>query len=187
MSTKDVIIHATAEVSPQARIGAGTRIWNGCQVRENTVIGENCVISKDVYVDHGVTIGNRVKIQNGVSVYHGVTVEDDVFLGPHCVLTNDLRPRAFSQNWKVVPTLIERGASIGAGAVIVCGNRIGSYSMIGAGAVVTRDVPPHALLVGNPARVIGFVCRCGERISKDKTPPPDLRCKSCKETSPGSK
>jgi UDP-2-acetamido-3-amino-2,3-dideoxy-glucuronate N-acetyltransferase len=156
-------IHPTADVSPKAKLGIGTKIWNQCQVRENAVIGENCIISKDVYVDHGVVIGNRVKIQNGVSVYNGVTVEDDVFLGPHCVLTNDFRPRAFNTDWKVALTLIRRGASIGAGAIIVCGTELGEYCMIGAGAVVTKSVPPHALVVGNPARIIGYVCKCGER------------------------
>jgi len=179
MADSKVFIHPTAEVSPQAQIGPGTKIWNQCQVRENARIGENCIISKDVYVDHAVTIGNGVKIQNGVSVYNGVTVEDEVFLGPHCVLTNDPRPRAFSHGFKVVPTRICKGASVGAGAVIICGTTIGSYAMVGAGAVVTRDVPSHALVFGNPARVQGFVCKCGKRISDGSEQPSKLSCGSC--------
>lgn len=163
------MIHPTAEISPKAKIGAGTKIWNQCQVRENAIIGEQCILSKDVYVDQGVKIGHRVKIQNGVSVYSGVTVEDDVFLGPHCVLTNDFRPRAFNAEWKVVSTRICKGASVGAGAVIVCGVELGAYCMVGAGAVVTKSVPPHALVVGNPARVIGWVCFCGERYNPNSS------------------
>ncbi|MCD6323492.1 MAG: N-acetyltransferase, partial [Desulfurococcales archaeon] len=109
-------------------------------------------------------MGNNVKIQNFVSVYRGVTVEDDVFLGPHATLTNDLYPRSFNEDWEVVPTLIRRGASIGANATIVAGVTIGEYAMVGAGAVVTKDVPPHALVYGNPARVRGFVCFCGRPL-----------------------
>jgi acetyltransferase-like isoleucine patch superfamily enzyme len=172
-------VHSTAEVSPEASVGKGTKIWNQAQVREKAVIGENCIISKDVYVDQAVTIGDRCKIQNGVSIYNGVTLEDEVFLGPHCVLTNDLRPRAFSHGFKVIPTRICRGASVGAGAVVVCGTTIGSYALVGAGAVVTRDVPPHALVVGNPARVQGYVCKCGRTLSKGAVAPKKLTCDSC--------
>lgn len=157
-------IHTTADVDSSAVIGDGTRIWHRVHVRENTRIGRHCTVSKDVYVDAGVVIGDRVKIQNGVSVYHGVTVEDDVFLGPHMAFTNDETPRAFSTDWKVVPTLVRRGASIGANATIVCGVTIGPYSMVAAGATVTNDVPPHALVIGSPARVVAYICRSGHRM-----------------------
>lgn len=175
--------HRSAEVSPKANVGAGTKIWNGAQVREEAIIGENCVISKDAYIDKGVVIGDRVKVQNGVSVYAGVTVEEEAFLGPHCVFTNDLRPRASSRSWKVVPTVVRRGATIGAGAVIVCGTTIGKYALVAAGAVVTKDVPAHALVMGNPARVRGYVCRCGAAI-KGKSA---LSCPSCAAAATGSR
>lgn len=157
-------IHATANVDDTAVIGAGTRIWHRAHVREHARIGSQCTVSKDVYIDTGVVIGDRVKIQNGVSVYHGVTVEDDVFLGPHMAFTNDEAPRAFSTDWKVVPTLVRRGASIGANATIVCGVTIGPYAMVAAGATVTNDVPPHALVIGSPARVVAYICRHGHRM-----------------------
>lgn len=159
-----VKVHDTAEVSSQAVIGDGTRIWNQSQVREGAKIGEGCVIGKNVYIDAGVTIGSGVKIQNNVNVYAGVTIEDDVFLGPSMTFTNDLYPRAFNADWKITPTLVRKGASIGAGAVIVCGVEIGEYAMVGAGAVVTKDVPPYMLVVGNPARLLWRVCRCGRRL-----------------------
>ncbi|MFH0835484.1 MAG: acyltransferase [Candidatus Micrarchaeota archaeon] len=161
-----VKVHPTADVSPQAKIGEGTKIWNQAQVRENCEIGRDCNIGKDVYIDFDVKIGNRVKIQNGVSVYHGVVIEDDVFLGPHCITTNDLFPRSWVSEFAVHKTLIKKGASIGAGAILVCGITVGEYAMVGAGAVVTKDVPAYALVVGNPARLIGFVCKCGQRVSE---------------------
>ena len=165
-------IHPTADVSARATIGHGTRIWQHCQVREGAVVGEECILGKDVYVDAGVRIGNRVKVQNGVSIYRGVTLEDGVFCGPHCTFTNDRRPRAINpdgsaktaRDWVVAPTLVRTGASIGAHATIVCGVTIGRWAMVGAGAVVTRDVPDHGLVYGNPARLHGFVCACGEKL-----------------------
>jgi len=168
MSSKSVFIHDSAEVSKQAKIGEGTKIWNQVQIREEVEIGDNCIISKDVYIDKGVKIGNRCKIQNGISVYHGVDIEDDVFLGPHMVFTNDLFPRAFNEDWIVSPTLVKKGASIGANATIICGNEIGRYAMVAAGAVVTKNVPDHALVVGNPARIIGYVCECGKKMEKSE-------------------
>ncbi len=159
-----VMKHDTAEVSAKASIGSGTKIWNHAQVREGAVIGAGCVIGKNAYIDAGVTIGSGVKIQNNVNVYAGVTVEDDVFLGPSMTFTNDLYPRTFNADWEITPTLVKKGASIGAGAVIVCGVTIGEYAMVGAGAVVTKDVPPYTLVFGNPARSIGRVCRCGHRL-----------------------
>jgi acetyltransferase-like isoleucine patch superfamily enzyme len=158
-----IFTHSTAEVSPKARVGDGTKVWNQAQVREGAVIGKDCIIGKNAYIDKNVKIGNRVKIQNNVSVYDGVTVEDDAFLGPHCVFTNDLRPRSFKADWKVIKTLVKKGASIGANATIVCGVTLGEYCMVAAGAVVTKDVPAHALVAGNPARQAGWVCECGEK------------------------
>jgi acetyltransferase-like isoleucine patch superfamily enzyme len=161
-----VYIHDTAEVSQQSDIGEETQVWNQVQIREGSVIGRNCIIGKNVYIDKDVHIGNGVKIQNNVNVYHGVTVEDDVFLGPSMTFTNDFRPRAFSKDWEVSETLVKKGASIGANATIVCGNVVGKYAMVGAGSVVTKSVPDYALVVGNPARQIGWVCQCGNRLNE---------------------
>lgn len=155
------MIHPTADVSPNAIIGEGTRIWNNAQVREGVVIGAGCSLGKDVYIDAGVRIGNRVKIQNGVSVYKGVTLEDDVFLGPHSSFTNDIRPRAFSEDWQIIPTLLKRGSSVGANATILCGITLGEFSMISAGAVVVENTLAHGLYLGNPARLKGFVGKKG--------------------------
>lgn len=166
MIDKDVFIHATADVSKQANIGAGTRIWNNAQVREKAVIGQRCIISKNVYIDTKVVLGDRVKVQNNVNIYHGVVVEDDVFLGPSMTFTNDLFPRAFNADWAITETRVEKGASIGANATIVCGVTIGQYAMVGAGSVVTKDVAPYTLVAGNPARALGTVCQCGRRAEK---------------------
>ncbi|MCD6461493.1 MAG: N-acetyltransferase [Thermoplasmata archaeon] len=160
-------IHPTAEVSPEARIGDGTNIWHQSQIRERAAIGKDCNIGKGVYVDFDVVIGDRCKLQNYVCVYHGVRMGNGVFVGPHATFTNDFYPRAESEDWKVYETVVEDGVSIGANATIICGIRIGRYAMIGAGSVVTRDVPPHALVYGNPARLRGWVCRCGERLEED--------------------
>lgn len=167
---KDVFIHETAHVSPAAEIGEGTKIWINVQVREGAKIGAGCVISKDAYIDHAVTIGNGVKIQNGVSVYHGVTLEDAVFVGPNVAFTNDYFPRAQNPDWQITPTLIQEGASLGANSTIVCGHTVGAYAMVGAGSVVTKDVPAHTLVVGNPAQAIGRVCRCGARVDGGTCP-----------------
>jgi len=156
--------HPTAVISEEARIGAGTRIWHFTQVREGAVIGEDCILGKDVYVGIDVRIGSGCKIQNGATIYKGVTLEDGVFIGPHVVFTNDRYPRAFSRKWELVPTLVRRRASVGANATILCGVTIGTYAMVGAGSVVTRDVDPHALVVGNPARTKSYICRCGNPI-----------------------
>lgn len=162
---ENVFIHSTAEVSEKAQIGKGCKIWNQAQIREGAVLGENCIVSKNVYIDENVLIGNRVKIQNNVNVYHGVTVEDDVFLGPSMTFTNDMYPRAFNSDWKITETFIKRGASIGANATIRCGITIGEYAVIGAGSVVVKDVMPHELVAGNPARRIGWVCKCGFKLN----------------------
>jgi UDP-2-acetamido-3-amino-2,3-dideoxy-glucuronate N-acetyltransferase len=157
-------IHPTAIVEDDVEIGPGTRIWHMAHIRRGARIGANCTLSKDVYVDIGVSIGDRVKIQNGVSVYHGVTLESDVFVGPHAAFTNDDTPRAFNDSWKVTPTMVRRGASIGANSTIVCGVTLGPYSMVGAGSTVTNDVPPHSLAIGSPARLVAHLCRRGHRL-----------------------
>ncbi len=168
-------IHPTSDVSPKATIGDGTQIWLFCQVRENATIGKDCIFGKGIYVDSDVVIGDRVKIQNNVSIYVGATIEDGVFVGPHVCFTNDKVPRAVNpdqtpkaaHDWVVTPTRVKNGASLGANATIVCGVTIGSWAMVGAGAVVTKDVPDHALVLGNPARFAGWVCSCGERVTVD--------------------
>jgi acetyltransferase-like isoleucine patch superfamily enzyme len=149
-------IHPTAEVEPESVIGAGTSVWHLCHIRAGAVVGSDCTLGRNVFVDSGVQIGDRCKIQNNVSVYRGVTLEDGVFVGPSAVFTNDRTPRA-EGDWSITPTVVRRGASIGAGAIIVCGVEIGEGALVGAGAVVTRDVEPWTKVVGNPARVIGRV------------------------------
>lgn len=158
--------HPTAVVESEA-IGDGTKIWHFVHVRRDSKIGKNCNIGKSVYIDIGAEIGDNVKIQNFVSVYRGVCIEDDVFIGPSATFTNDLFPRAFIWDEDhVVPTHICRGASIGANATLVCGITVGEYALIGAGSVVAEDVPPYALVIGNPAKQRGWVCRCGKRLEK---------------------
>jgi UDP-2-acetamido-3-amino-2,3-dideoxy-glucuronate N-acetyltransferase len=157
--------HPTAVIDEGSKIGNGTKIWHFSHLMRGSVIGENCTIGQNVFVAENVVIGNNVKVQNNVSLYDGVTCEDDVFLGPSCVFTNVINPRAFiSRKHEYKPTLVKRGASIGANATIVCGNTIGEYALVGAGAVVTRDVPPYSLVVGNPARQIGTVDKEGEIV-----------------------
>jgi acetyltransferase-like isoleucine patch superfamily enzyme len=165
-------IHPTADVSTKAQIGEGTRIWNQAQVREGARIGDECIIGKNVYIDFGVQIGSRVKIQNNVSLYHGVTLEDGIFIGPHVCFCNDVLPRAITPtgdlksdaDWEVGHVLVRTGASIGAGSIILPNVTIGSFALIGAGSVVTRSVPDHALVLGNPARLHGYVCRCARKL-----------------------
>ncbi len=179
----DVFIHPLAVVDEGAKIGSGTRIWHFAHVRGTATIGKGCNIGKDVYIDADVVIGNNVKIQNGVSVYHGVTIEDDVFCGPHMTFTNDMYPRAFGESWDVSKTRVKKGASIGAHATIICNTTLGEYCMIGSGAVVTRDVPAHGLVVGNPARLVGFVCKCGQPLSEKVSQDDEsitMRCSKCK-------
>lgn len=159
----DIFIHPSANVDPSAEIGAGCRVWINVQIREGAKIGVGCILSKDVYIDHAVTIGDGCKLQNSVSVYHGVTIGNEVFVGPNACFTNDRVPRASNPGWTVTPTRIENGASIGANATIVCGVTIGEYAMVAAGAVVTRDVAPYTLVMGNPARAVGKVDKAGNR------------------------
>lgn len=180
----DYFVHTTAEISKNASIGKNTKIWHQSQIREGTKIGENCIIGKCVYIDSDVKIGNNVKIQNGVSVYRGVEIEEDVFLGPHMTFTNDLYPRSFNKNWKIIKTLVKRGASIGANATILCGVTIGEYAMIGLGAVVTKNVPAYGLAFGNPAKLKGFVCKCGRKAKMidQENSKVVMECTECKNT-----
>jgi UDP-2-acetamido-3-amino-2,3-dideoxy-glucuronate N-acetyltransferase len=173
MNLAPTFIHPSAEVAPEAQIGDGTRIWRQAHIREYAVIGESCNIGKGVYIDARVRIGSRVKIQNHASIFEGVTLEDGVFVGPHVCFTNDLFPRAIvpdgtlksADDWEITPTRVCYGASIGAGSVIVCGVTIGTFALVGAGSVVTRDVAPHSLVYGDPARQYGYVCRCARRLT----------------------
>jgi len=161
-------IHPSAIVDEGARIGMGTRIWHFSHVMPTAVIGEGCSIGQNCFIDNRVRIGNGVKIQNNVSVYNGVVVEDDVFLGPSMVFTNVMNPRSFvERKHEFRPTFLRKGATIGANATIVCGVEIGRYALIGAGSVIIRNVPDHALMVGNPARQIGWVSQTGERLHFD--------------------
>lgn len=174
--------HPTAVIETED-IGEGTKIWHFAHVREGAKIGNNCNVGKSVYIDAEVEIGTGVKIQNFVSVYKGVRIEDDVFVGPSVTFTNDLYPRAF--RWDedtITPTLVKTGASIGANATIVCGVTIGDYAMIGAGAVVTRDVPDYGFVFGVPARLRGFVCPCGQKLQykEKKGEKVILKCLQCK-------
>jgi UDP-2-acetamido-3-amino-2,3-dideoxy-glucuronate N-acetyltransferase len=171
-------IHPTADVSPKAMIGDSTYVWNNAQIREGSVLGANCIVSKGVYIDTDVTIGNSVKLQNNASIYHGVIIEDCVFIGPHVCFTNDLRPRAVNPDgsrkdaldWTITKTRVGKGAAIGANCTIRCGVTIGEWAMVGAGSVVTRDVPDYALVLGNPARFRSFVCPCGTTLEDGSCP-----------------
>jgi len=183
-----VKIHPTADVDASAKIGDGTQVWHQAQVREGARIGNHCRIGKGVYVDAKVVVGHHCKIQNYACVYQGVTLGDRVFVGPHATFTNDLIPRAARPDWKVhapehraadwevIATVVEDGVSIGANATILCGITIGHCAMIGAGAVVTKDVAPHALVVGVPAKAAGYVCECGRKLD------PNFSCAYCKKT-----
>jgi UDP-2-acetamido-3-amino-2,3-dideoxy-glucuronate N-acetyltransferase len=180
--SEPAMIHPTAMIETGAIVRAETRIWHQTHVREHAIIGRECILGKGVFIDRGVRVGDRVKIQNYACLYHGSIIEDGVFIGPHVVLTNDRLPRAITplgvlktdDDWQCGATRIGTGASLGAGAVILPGISVGAWAMIGAGAVVTADVPSHGLVVGNPARLIGSVCACGNRRA-----PADGPCPTC--------
>ncbi len=166
------IIHSTAEVSPAAILGENVKIWHQAQVRERARLGDNCIVGKGAYIDMDVTLGDNCKLQNGVFLFHGVSAEDGVFFGPGAILTNDRVPRAITpdgklktdDDWDEGKILVRRGASVGARAVILPGVEIGEFALIGAGSVVTRNVPAHGLVYGNPARLRGYACACGQRL-----------------------
>lgn len=168
------MIHPTAEIERGARIGSNTRVWHHAHIRTGAVVGSDCNLGNSVFVDSGAVIGNNVKLQNRVSVYRGVTLEDGVFVGPHATFTNDRYPRSITPDgapvseidWTPEETLVKYGASIGAGAIILPGVTIGRWAMIGAGALVTRDVPEHGLAVGSPAEVVGYACCCGRPLER---------------------
>lgn len=169
--------HETAIIDAGARIGEGTRIWHWVHICGGARIGVKCSLGQNVFVANKVVIGNNVKIQNNVSVYDDVTLEDDVFCGPSMVFTNVINPRSHvPRKDEYLATAVRRGATIGANATVVCGHTIGQYAFVGAGSVVTRDVPDFALVVGNPARRIGWICRCGERLPDGQG---KLACAAC--------
>jgi UDP-2-acetamido-3-amino-2,3-dideoxy-glucuronate N-acetyltransferase len=171
-----VSIHPSSVVDDDVEIGDGTAIWHFVHISAGARIGAGCSLGQNVFIGRGVRIGTGVRIQNNVSIYAGVEVEDDAFIGPSCVFTNVKNPRAFvSRKDAFAPTRVRRGASLGANATIICGVELGTYCLVGAGAVVTRDVAPYALVLGTPARSVGFVCRCGERLPNGSP----SQCGSC--------
>ncbi len=175
----DIFIHESSYIDESCEIGAGTKIWHFSHIMSGSKIGENCNIGQNVVISPNAVLGKNVKVQNNVSVYTGVICEDDVFLGPSCVFTNVINPRShINRKNEYKNTIVGKGASIGANATIICGNRIGKYAFVGAGSVVTRDVPDHALVTGNPARIKGWVCRCGEKLSFLNV---QAMCSSCGE------
>jgi len=177
LAKKRYSVHKSSYVDKGVSIGAGTKIWHFCHVLAGSRIGKNCKIGQNVVIGPDAVIGDNVKVQNNVSVYKGVVLEDGVFCGPSCVFTNVFNPRsAVPRMDEVRPTLVKKGASIGANATIVCGNEVGRYAFIGAGAVVTGNVPDHALVYGNPARQRGWMCECGERLVFNSG---TAKCKSC--------
>lgn len=172
-------VHESSYIGTKAVIGEGTKIWQFCNILNDSEIGKNCLIGQNVFIENGVKIGNNVKIKNNISLYSGVECEDDVFLGPSCVFTNVLNPRSFiERKHEFRKTLIKRGATIGANVTIVCGNTVGEYALIGAGSVITKDVPAYALMIGNPAKLKGYVCQCGEKLQKEEN---IFSCKRCGE------
>ena len=188
-SRQGVTIHPTAEVSDGAEIGPGTRIWSQVQVREGATVGAECILGKGAYIDTKVRIGDRCKLQNGVFVFHGFNLEDGVFLGPGVMLLNDKHPRAINadgslksdSDWTVSEAVVRYGAAVGGGAVVLPGVSIGRFAMVGSGAVVTREVPDHAIVFGNPARLKGFACVCGRELKPLERKPDGMhmRCPAC--------
>ena len=184
-----VTVHRTADVDDSATIGPGTKVWHQAQVRAGAVIGAGCTLGKGSYVDTGVHIGSRCKLQNGVFVYRGFTIEDGVFLGPGVMLLNDKSPRAITPDgrlkaetdWTVTEGRVAYGASLGGGVVALPGVRIGRFALVGSGAIVTKDVPDHGIVIGNPARLCGFACSCGRRlaITDEDLAFVHLHCSSC--------
>jgi UDP-2-acetamido-3-amino-2,3-dideoxy-glucuronate N-acetyltransferase len=180
MTTAPFFAHESSYIDADVVIGDGTKIWHFCHVMSGSRIGRRCNIGQNVVISPAVVIGDNVKIQNNVSIYTGVILEDDVFCGPSMVFTNVVNPRSHvSRKDEYRRTLVRRGASLGANCTIVCGHDVGAYAFVGAGAVVTRDVPDYALVVGTPARITGWMCACGVSLSKGSTPPKSAQCASC--------
>jgi UDP-2-acetamido-3-amino-2,3-dideoxy-glucuronate N-acetyltransferase len=176
----DFFVHQSSFVDEGCEIGEGTKIWHFSHVMTGSRVGQRCNIGQNVVISPGVRIGDNVKIQNNVSVYTGVILEDDVFCGPSMVFTNVVNPRSHvSRKHEYRRTLVRRGATLGANCTIVCGVTIGEFAFVGAGAVVTRDVPDHALVVGNPARLTGWMCQCGVKLAGGNASPACVRCPAC--------
>jgi UDP-2-acetamido-3-amino-2,3-dideoxy-glucuronate N-acetyltransferase len=176
-----VLVHPTATVDEGCFIGARSKIWHYSHVMAGARLGTDCSLGQNVFVARDVIIGNNVKIQNNVSVYEGVVLEDDVFCGPSMVFTNVVNPRSHvSRKTEYRQTLVRRGATIGANATVICGHTIGQFAFVGAGAVVTRDVPPFALVIGSPARVAGWMCQCGVKLASSSEPPDRATCAACR-------
>jgi len=175
----DFFVHESTIVDDKVAIGSGTKIWHFCHILSNTTIGEHCIIGQNVMIGPAVRVGNGCKIQNNVSIYKGVTLEDEVFCAPSMVFTNVINPRAFiERKTEYKPTLVKRGATLGANSTIVCGNTIGRFALVAAGAVVTKDVQDYALVAGVPAKRIGWVCKCGCTL-RDFTSNGKVSCSSC--------
>src|SRR5262245_65152708 len=173
--------HESSYVDDGAQIGSGTKIWHFCHVMSGAVIGERCNLGQNVVVSPKVVLGDNVKVQNNVSIYTGVILEDDVFCGPSMVFTNVVNPRSHVvRKDEYRQTLVKRGASLGANSTIVCGHTVGRYAFIGAGTVVTKDVPDFALVIGNPGRVVGWMCQCGVKLAGGARPPDVATCAACK-------
>jgi len=176
----NVFVHESSYADDGCEIGAGTRIWHFSHVMSGARLGERCNIGQNVVISPQVVIGNNVKIQNNVSIYTGVVLEDDVFCGPSMVFTNVVNPRSHvSRKDEYRPTLVKRGASLGANCTVVCGHTVGAYAFVGAGAVITKDIPDYALVVGNPGRVVGWVCECGVKLAAGAAAPSSATCAAC--------
>jgi acetyltransferase-like isoleucine patch superfamily enzyme len=190
------VVHPSVDLEEDVAIGPGTSVWHRVHLRRGARIGAGCIVGRDAFIDEDVVIGDRVKIQNAALVYNGTTVDDGVFIGPNAILTNDRFPRAITlggelaqpADWAIGPIHLHQGASIGAGAVVVAGNDVGAFATVGAGAIVTRSVPNHALVAGNPARRIGWVCACGHRLGDRRGNPypgdgiGEATCQACGST-----
>ncbi len=179
MSDQPPYVHELAVVEPGAKLGNGTKVWHHAHVRSGAIVGSDTQLGKNTYVDSGATVGDRCKIQNNVSVYAGVHLADEVFVGPSAVFTNDRFPRAQNPDWEITETYVGEGASIGANATIVCGVTIGRWATVAAGSVVTKDIPDHCLVMGNPAKPVGWVCHRGYVVSKSTEKPQEMRCDRC--------
>ena len=184
MSSKSFYSHETATVENEAKIGEGSKIWHYAHIRSGAVLGKNTIVGKSSYIDTNVIIGDNVKVQNLVSIYDGVQIGNNVFIGPHVAFTNDLRPR-IAVGWKLIKTKVEDGVSIGANSTIICGITLGKFCFVGAGSVVTKDVPTRGLVYGNPAKLKGWVCKCGNKIfnSNLELGKESNNCNDCKNNS----